>query len=457
MVKRRDFLRGFAGAIAFGAGSTLTATRARGSQQGRRATWGTYGGSQTNTSNKTELPSATETPRQLANWNTASGNDVLDPSSIVVGDKHVYGVSDQLYALDKQTGEEVWRFDTGGRTKSTPAIADGTIYVPVPDNGNVFAVDVETGQRQWNRVVDGLAGQTSVTVADGTVIVLGQTTYGCYPCRQKAAVVALDAEDGELEWDTMVNDMNHDIPQRAPAVANGKVYITVRSGGLYAFDIESGEKSWLLGIGGETFTPPVIVDETILVTSGPRVHAVDLETYEEQWRFKTAGQIGTPPAAADGSVYVASGDGNLYALDLTNGQRDWNVPVTTNQYGLEFQKPCVAGDTVLVGNRKIHAFDTADGAELWTSTALVDESSLLLSRFVPGENRIYWSKGILTTEPPTPTPTQTPTLTTAAEPEDTTGPEPTSSSSAPGFGAAVGAASVGAVAGYLARREQQSE
>jgi outer membrane protein assembly factor BamB len=457
MVERREFLRGFAGAIAIGAGTTLTATRARGRQQGRGVTWGTYGGDRTNTSSKTDLPLSSETPQQLANWNTASGNDVLDPDSIVVGDKHVYGVSDQLYALDKQTGEEVWRFDTGGRTKSTPAIADGTIYVPVPANSNVFAVDTETGQRQWNRVVDGLAGETSVTVTDGTVILLGQTTYGCYPCRQKATVVTLDAKDGELEWHTTVNDMDHDIPQRAPAVANGKIYITVRSGGLYAFDAESGEKSWLLRIGGETFTPPIIADETIFVTSGPRIHAVDLETYEEQWRFKTAGRIATPPAVADESVYVASGDGNLYALDLTTGQRDWNVPVTTNQYGLQFQKPCVAGDTVLVGNRKIRAFDTADGTELWASNAQVDESSLRLSRFVPGENRIYWSNGILTTEPPTPTPTRTPIPTTAAEPADTTGSEPTSSSSAPGFGATVGAVSVGAVAGYLARREQRSE
>jgi len=417
--------------------------------------WGMYGYSLKNTSHSPELPSPTEKPQKVSNWNTGSGNNVLFPGSITVGDKRVYGVSDQLYAFDKRTGEEVWRFDTRGRTKATPALADETIYVPVPANGNVFAVDAETGQRQWNQVVDGLENESSLAVKDGTVYALAQTTYGCHPCRQKATIAALKGQDGTIKWSTTVNENDHDIPQRAPAVANGKIYVTVESGALYVFDIETGEKIRHLLIGGNTEAPPVIANEKILVTSGPRILALDLETYEELWRFKTTGVISTPPTVRDGIAYVTSKDGNLYAVDLETGQRNWSVPVTTNQYGLRYQKPCTVGDIVVVGNRKIPGFNTDDGSEAWATEVLVDESSLQLSRIVPGENRLYWSKGILTTNPQTPTPTQTTKPTsTSVETTEVKEPDPTSSS-APGFGTTLGVLGFGGVAGYLGLRAKR--
>jgi outer membrane protein assembly factor BamB len=39
------------------------------------------------------------------------------------------GISKDVYAVDDQTGEELWRFTTGGTVYSTPVVDNGVVYV----------------------------------------------------------------------------------------------------------------------------------------------------------------------------------------------------------------------------------------------------------------------------------------------------------------------------------------
>ena len=56
--------------------------------------------------------------------------------------------SSYLYAVDCQTGQELWRFEAGGWLEATPAVADGVVYIASGD-GHVYAVDNQTGQEKW--------------------------------------------------------------------------------------------------------------------------------------------------------------------------------------------------------------------------------------------------------------------------------------------------------------------
>ena len=50
------------------------------------------------------------------------------------------GSSDgNVYALDAATWEELWQFTTGGSVLSSPAVANGVVYVGSSD-GNVYAI-----------------------------------------------------------------------------------------------------------------------------------------------------------------------------------------------------------------------------------------------------------------------------------------------------------------------------
>jgi outer membrane protein assembly factor BamB len=44
-----------------------------------------------------------------------------------------------LYAIDSQTGSELWRFETQGAVIGSPIVADGTIYF-LSGDGNFYAV-----------------------------------------------------------------------------------------------------------------------------------------------------------------------------------------------------------------------------------------------------------------------------------------------------------------------------
>ena len=59
------------------------------------------------------------------------------------------GVKDvHLYAVDAQTGQEKWRFATGGAVFSSPAVADDVVYFGSADAG-FYAVDAASGSEIW--------------------------------------------------------------------------------------------------------------------------------------------------------------------------------------------------------------------------------------------------------------------------------------------------------------------
>ena len=60
-------------------------------------------------------------------------------------DGSLYLAGDKLYAVNPQTGEEIWNFDAGN---VSPAIGgDGTVYAC--GGGGLFALDGFTGRKKW--------------------------------------------------------------------------------------------------------------------------------------------------------------------------------------------------------------------------------------------------------------------------------------------------------------------
>ncbi len=59
-----------------------------------------------------------------------------------------------LAAFDASTGEERWRFTTGLRIESRPAVSDGTVYAG-SDDTYLYALDAATGEPRWRYKTDG--------------------------------------------------------------------------------------------------------------------------------------------------------------------------------------------------------------------------------------------------------------------------------------------------------------
>ena len=76
--------------------------------------------------------------------------------------------------------------------------------------------------------------------------------------------------------------------------------------------------------GYEAFwTGPTVAGDTVFVGIGPKfadsgtggVHAFDAESGEERWPFETGARVNSSPTVVDGVVYFGSDDSSVYAVE----------------------------------------------------------------------------------------------------------------------------------------------
>lgn len=89
-----------------------------------------------------------------------------------------------LYGLDMETGDRLWRLETGGAVRSSPGVAarSGAAYVGSRD-GRLYALDARTGKRLFAFETGG-AVDSSPCVADG-VVYFGSDDGHVYALRSK--------------------------------------------------------------------------------------------------------------------------------------------------------------------------------------------------------------------------------------------------------------------------------
>ena len=270
-----------------------------------------------------------------------------------------------LYAVDVPNNKERWRYPTKGRVQSTPFVDDGVVYVG-DDAGFLHAVDAVTGKKKWSdRVGDGPVG--SPVVDDGLLVVL--TDDG-------KQVSAFSAEDGDEEWSERANASSY----VRPMLFNGFVLVSsIRPEGVVVFQRDDGDFVGQFRTEDPIYATGVIADDWLFVASsnGAGTSAkLDKDTYhvygfplrkgtrEKPWRFRTSGPNPWPVAAVDGRVYVSSNDGNVYALDATEGTQKWAFSIPEERFGglaADEESVYVASNPGLV------ALDATTGKQRWVN------------------------------------------------------------------------------------------
>jgi outer membrane protein assembly factor BamB len=80
-----------------------------------------------------------------------------------------FEVAGNLYAVKASNGTKLWSVPTGGGIRSSPAIANGVIYIGSDDH-KLYALDAETGAIHWT-FPTGDQVVSSPTIANGAVYV----------------------------------------------------------------------------------------------------------------------------------------------------------------------------------------------------------------------------------------------------------------------------------------------
>jgi len=150
---------------------------------------------------------------------TFSTSDKITTTPAIEAGMIFFATNNVMYAVD-MTGGEVWNHSLTV-TFSSPAVAYGNIYIG-SDEKRLYCFNASNGDEVWNKSVNGTI-RSSPSVADGTVYFGNNTGDG--------TVYALNATDGTLRWryDTGNYVMS------SPSVSDGIMFIGSDTGYLYAF------------------------------------------------------------------------------------------------------------------------------------------------------------------------------------------------------------------------------
>ncbi len=276
-------------------------------------------------------------------WNYSTYVPVYS-SPAVSGNMLFIGADVNVYALNAFTGTKVWSFITGGRVDSSPAVVNGVVYVG-SDDGNVYALNALTGAKIWSYT-------TWATVDSSPAVVNGVVYVGS----GYNDVYALNASTGEKIFNFLTTPDSGPLTS-SPAVSDGIVYIGSVAGNVYAFNASTGNKIWkhttepipLYG-GGYAFegvqASPTVAKGVVYISSEEgNIYALNASNGIKIWNYTTGSPILSSAAVTEGVVYVGCGS-TVYGLNAETGSKIWEFP-TGNQTN---SSPAVVNGVVYIAS-----------------------------------------------------------------------------------------------------------
>ena len=273
--------------------------------------------------------------------------------------------------------------DSQAESFNPPIIYDDTIYFG-SDDGNFYALDIESGYMRWVFNTDGPIN--SVPTADDEFVYFGSND-GHFYCVTRS--------DGRLVWSFDTERL----VQSSTALYGNNVVFTSDIGATYVFDRNGLERHnivnrvWLY----HTFQ---IFQDVMYFAPGPEndpysLGAYDMQTKSYLWWLDTQSDNATwysfPALKGDHLFYATAAyptrdfDLTYYSLDRWTGDVEWMYRDTTdlgpsvtvsepdlfrkNLRLLDHMAPSLYRNTAIFtsGDRTVRAFDQQNGSIAWTN------------------------------------------------------------------------------------------
>lgn len=238
------------------------------------------------------------------------------PIGMALDDTKVYfgNANDQAYAHLKLDGSEDWVFTVGGDVESGFAVDDSNVYFGA--SGNFYAVDKETGTEVWSTAV----GTGDINSAIESEVVQNDTYV--YAGANNDVFYAFDKSTGSIEWSTSVSGA----PDNGVAIDDNNVYFGATNDALYALDVTTGSETWRSTVL-TAFGRGIAIDSNNVYLSDNQTtfHAIDITDGTGNWTFTTSNSARSGVVTDDSSVYLGDDAGNFYSLNKSNGTEEWTI------------------------------------------------------------------------------------------------------------------------------------
>jgi len=247
-------------------------------------------------------------PAPLA-WRWFQSTSVPPGGSPIVDGGTIYvAVGSRLYALDKETGNQKWRYPVGeplAASFRSGAVLAENLLVAAADNKTVYAVDAATGSQKWTFTTpEAILG---APIAVGPFLVVGLTDN---------SFMAITLADGKPIYANPERIFNGILGSMS--AYGGNVLVMDRSFNLYSIDVSSRKVNWKT-----VFTiaspdgKPVVFGDMIYLNTGSYVSALRAGTGQTVWQRNVGELTAFAPAVSSNGIMVVTRSGKAHTMDLS--------------------------------------------------------------------------------------------------------------------------------------------
>ena len=338
-------------------------------------------------------------------WLTSCGASTQSASwfGVSSSDDTVYLAANQhVFAVNLESGAELWRFPLESDTKTgpffaTPLLTGDTAIVGSFGDGQLYSLSRERGVQDW--VVE-----TEATIVAGA----RSTNYGIVVGNGEGEVFLVDPDTQEKRllmkadepiWATPLVDeagervfvasMDHHVyavdlasgEQRwvfdaggalvgTPALSDDVLYFGTLTSSFFAIGAKTGEELWRVETDGWVWGGPLVVQDTVYFGDMTgKVYALNAAGGSQRWIFEAEEGVGVTPVLSDGILFFGARGGQVYAVRVEDGSQKWSLPLD----GSVYSQPVLRDDHLLISPHKANvqlvALDSESGAEIWSFSA----------------------------------------------------------------------------------------
>ena len=286
------------------------------------------------------LPFTLPAPAENANWAELGGSASNSMGHLALG-------SSLQPAFTVQAGRGS---SLTARLAAPPIVANGHVFT-IDTLGAVRAFDARTGASLWSSQTPDVKGSEAGLYGGGIAYDNGRI----YSTNGLGFVAAMSEQNGGIVWQVRPGG-----PLRgAPTVASGAVYVISQDNQIYSLKEEDGSTNWsqpasleIAGIFGAA--APAVGQGTVVAgfssgelngyryENGRQVWQDQLERTSIRTSVSSLSDIDADPVIDNGQVFAIGAGGRMVALDITSGQRMWELNIAG------ISTPWVAGDWVFV-------------------------------------------------------------------------------------------------------------
>lgn len=264
--------------------------------------------------------------------------DVKAPP-VILGNVILYTCNTKtLYAIDRNTGGELWKTEFENVTFGSPTRPDenGVVYVGTID-GKITGVSVkEKGKIVWQYP----ASSTGVPEEENEKKETEDSEE-----KKPSGNDQKNPDEPEKRDKPDENGNEEDRPEKQeegtgetpeaseatpvvmtgdPVLEAGRLYFAMQGNLFACFDLKAGKLAWKYDAGGTLAQPALIINKTAYFgTEKGDIQAVDVKTGKKKWNFPAGGRITGSLVYGSGTVFFGGHDGNVYALDAETGSKKW--------------------------------------------------------------------------------------------------------------------------------------